>query len=198
MNFDLSTAASIVEGGKFLSPGIHKVKFKGINLDKITSQNTGETYNTMVLNLDVENYGDFKHNFFEPTSEERKENAFGGLNPSQADHFMVAIKQIIDALDPELFNKIMTEGVEVKGKKVKLTGTFNQIVNLIKYLTDPYIDTEVECKFIPQSNGFSSIPNFPAKISRTGAVSYSTKFIGHNLVLNQSEEKKITAAANNC
>ena len=196
MTFDLSSAASITEGGKFLTPGIHNVKFKGVSYDTLVSQNNGESYNIMKLDLDVDGYGDFTHNFFEPTSEERTPNNFGGLNPSQADHFMVSIKQIIDALDPELFAKIMTEGVEVNGKKVKLSGTFKQIVNLIKFLTDPYIGTELECKFIPNNKGFSSIPSYPAKINRAGGVVYSTKFIGHNLFLNQSEEKKIASVNN--
>ena len=41
---------------------------------------------------------------------------------------------------------------------------------------------------------FRRIPGFPARITKTGALGIATRFIGHDLVLNQSEQKKIDAA----
>ena len=67
---------------------------------------------------------------------------------------------------------------------------------VIAALTKPYAGTELEVKLIPQSNGFATIPGFPAKISRNGDLGISTRFIGHDLVMNQSEQKKIDAAKN--
>lgn len=193
--FDLTTTAGVKEAGKALSAGIHNAKFISVEQGSITSQNDGKTYNTMTLTLDIENYGEFKHNFFEPTSAERKENSFGGTNPSQVDHFMIAVRQIIDALDPEIGKKIDTDTVEVKGKHVNIKNLdFKQLVTLINILTNPYKGTEVEIKLVPGNNGFNQIPGFPARINRQGALGIATRFIGHDLVLNQSEQKKIDAA----
>ena len=194
--FDLTTTAGVKEAGKALSAGIHNAKFNGVKFNTITSQNNGNTYNTMQLILDIENYGEFTHNFFEPTSGERTESQFGP-NPSPAEHFMVAVREILDALDLSLGKAIDTDTVEVKGKHVNIKNLdFKQLVKLIEILTTPYIGTEVEIKLIPGSNGFNQIPGFPARISKTGALGISTRFIGHDLVLNQSEQKKVDAAAN--
>ena len=195
-NFDLTVTAGVKEAGKALSAGIHNAKFNGIKFNTIISQNNGNSYNTMQLNLVIENYGDFSHNFFEPTSNERAESQFGP-NPSQVEHFMVAVRQILDALDPEIGKKIDTDTVEVKGKHVNIKNlNFNQLIKLLEILTEPYIGTELEVKLIPQSNGFNAIPGFPARITKTGALGIATRFIGHDLVLNQSEQKKIDAANN--
>lgn len=192
--FDLTATAGVKEAGKVLSAGIHNATFNGIKFNVITSQNNGNTYNTMQLNLVVKDYGDFSHNFFEPTSSERSESQFG-QNPSQVEHFMVAVREILDALDPEIGKKIDTDTVEVKGKHVNIKKlTFSQLIKLIEILTTPYIGTELEVKLIPQSNGFNAIPGFPARITKTGALGIATRFIGHDLVLNQSEQKKIDAA----
>ena len=192
--FDLTATAGVKEAGKALGAGIHNAKFKSVKYNSIVSQNNGETYNTMVLALDVENYGDFTHNFFEPKSAERTESQFGA-NPSQAEHFMVAVRQILDALDPSLGKSIDENNVVVKGKKVNIKNLdFKQLVTLVSILTEPYVGTEVEVKLIPDGKGFNNIPGFPARITRQGLLGISTRFIGHDLVLNQSEQKKVDAA----
>ena len=66
----------------------------------------------------------------------------------------------------------------------------------MKQLTNPYIGNELEIKLIPQSNGFNAIPGFPAKVSKSGALGISTRFIGKNLALTPSEKKRIDAAQN--
>lgn len=194
--FDLSATTGIKESN-FLAAGIHKATFKGLTLGSINSQKTGETYTTMTLALDVENHGEFTHNFFAPTSDERTQGNYG-IQPSQKDHFMVALRQIFDALDPKIGEMIDTKSVVVGGKPVDLgkITSFEQLVKLSKALTDPYIGTAVEIKLIPQNNGFNSIPGYPARINRAGALGIATRFIGHGLVLSQSEQKKIDAAAN--
>ena len=150
----------------------------------------------MKLTLDVDGYGEFTHNFFEPTSNERTANTFGE-NPSQAEHFMIAVRQIVDALDPKIGEDIDNDTITVNGKHVKKDGlNFEQLVKLISILTKPYAGTEVEIKLVPQSNGFAAIPGFPAKINRAGMLGIATRFIGHDLVMNQSEQKKIDAAKN--
>lgn len=110
---------------------------------------------------------------------------------------MVSVRQILDALDPSLGKSIDDDDVQVKGKKVNIKNLdFKQLVALVKILTDPFIGTELEIKLIPGNNGFTDIPGFPARITRNGVLGISTRFIGHDLVLNQSEQRKIDAAAN--
>lgn len=151
----------------------------------------------MTLTLDIEGHGEFTHNFFEPTSDERTQGTYG-LQPSQKDHFMVALRQIFDALDSKIGEMIDNKNVTVNGKAVDMSkiSTFEQLVKLSKALTDPYIGTEVEVKLIPQNNGFNAIPGFPARINRAGALGIATRFIGHGLTISQYEQKRIDAAAN--
>ena len=195
--FDLSSTTGLKDTSNFLSAGIHTAKFNGLTLGSVTSQAKGQTYNTMTLTLDIDGYGEFTNNFFEPTSDERVEGNYG-LQPSQKDHFMVALRQIFDALDPAIGEMIDNKAVVVNGKNVDMSkiSTFEQLVKLSKALTDPYIGKSVEVKLIPGNNGFNQIPGFPARINRAGLLGISTRFIGHDLVLSQSEQKKIAAAAN--
>ena len=188
MNFDMSATTGVKESGKVLSPGIHKAKFNGLTLDSITSQKNGQTYKVMSLHLDIDGYGEFISNFFEPTSNERTESQFGP-NPSSAEHFMIALRQIFDAVNPKI-------GEGIDNQTVKLTGNFDDIVKTAAKWTASSIGTEVEVKLIPQSNGFAAIPSFPARINRAGALGIATRFIGHNLTLSQSEQRKIDQANN--
>ena len=188
MNFNLGTTASVIEStGTFLQPGIHKAKFNGITRDVITGKD-GNNYNVMVLNLDVEGYGEFTHNFFEPTSEERTSSAFGE-NPSSAEQFLISLRQILETVDPTI-----CEGID--NGSIKISGSFDQIVNKCHQLTKDKIGKELEVKLLPNKNGFASIPQFPAKITRSGALAIGVKFIGDKLTLSPSEVKKIEAAKN--
>lgn len=196
--FDLSTTTGIKDAGNYLRPGIHNATFQGIALDSIHSQNTGEDYKVMSLKLDIDGYGDYTNNFFEPKDDTRKPNNFGGINPSQVDHFMISLRQIFDALDAKIGEMIDNNNVTVNGKKVDITklSSFDQLVKLANILTTPYIGTKVEIKLIPGRNGFAAMPAFPAKITRAGALARATVFIGHNLVLSDREMKQINAAQN--
>ena len=150
----------------------------------------------MELAMDLEGYGDYVQRFFEPTSAERTESSFGP-NPSSVEQFTCVVGQILDALDPEIGKKLSANNVSINGKKVDVSSLdFKKLVKLVEYLTAPYIDTELELKLIPQQNGFAAVPGFPAKLNKAGVVVIASRFIGHNLVLNQSEQKKVEAAKN--
>lgn len=113
------------------------------------------------------------------------------------EHFLIAVRQILDAVDPKLGKDIDEKNVVVNGKKVNTDNlNFEQLVKLVGLLTAPYAGMELEVKLVPQSNGFAAIPGFPARINRTGALGIATRFIGHDLVLNQSEQRKVDAAKN--
>lgn len=184
MNFSFSQTKGATEGGKFLGAGIHKAQFEGIDYDTINTKN-GES-NVMVLKLDIDGYGSFTHNFFEPQSDERQEMQWGP-SASQVDHFLISVRQILEALNPQLV-KDLDEG------KITLEGSFAKIVKTIKKLTDEFVGDEVEIKLLPQNNGFNSIPTFVAGISKNGNLTIRTRFIGHDLTLNDRELKMIEAA----
>jgi len=194
--FDLSATTGVKESGRFLQPGIHKAKFVSVEPGTINSQKTGQDYNTMKLTLDIEGYGEFVHNFFEPTSAERTANTFG-QNPSPVEQFMISVRQIVDALSPTIGEMIDNDNVVINGKKVNLKElNFSQIVKLVAHLTKPFWGEEVEVKLVPQTNGFADIPGFPAKVNRNGTLGIASRFIGHDLVMNQSEQKRIEATKN--
>lgn len=194
--FDLSATTGAKEGGKFLQPGIYNAKFVSVELENGVSQKDGKPYKAMKLNVDIDDFGPYTNKFFEPRSTERTANTYGE-NPSPAEHFMISVRQILDALDPALGESIDNDNVVVNGKKVNITNLdFDKLVKLVIVLTKPYVDTEIEVKLVPQSNGFAAMPGFPARVNRNGALGIATRFIGHNLVMNQSEQKKIEAAKN--
>ena len=194
--FDLTATTGVKESGKYLQPGIHNAKFVSIELNDLVSQKNGQNYKTMKLTLDIDGFGEFNHNFFEPTSDKRTPGTWAE-NPSPVEQFMVAVRQIVDALDSKIGAAIDADNVEVNGKHINLKDlNFDQLVKLIAILTKPYAGKELEVKLIPQSNGFADIPGFPAKCDRNGKLAIQTKFIGTNLIINQSEQKKIDAAKN--
>lgn len=188
MNFNLNATTGAKEAGSVLSAGIHNATFKGISKDSINGRD-GNVYDVMTLTLDVEGYGEFKHNFFEPTSSERTTSQFGE-NPSQIEHFLIAVRQIVDALDPKI-------GAGIDDGSITISGTFSQVVNKIKTLTAPYVGNSVQIKLLPGKNGFAALPGFPARITKTGVLGIATRFIAkENLVLTDYEKKKIDAARN--
>lgn len=186
MKYDFGSAVKAKPSGNFLSAGIKDATFKGVDFSIVKSQKTGESFNTLALKVDVDGYGEYIQNFFEPQSDERQEMQWG-LSASPLDHFLISVREILEAVNPQIIEDID------KGK-VKLSGTFKQIVNTVKTLTDPFIGTSVQIKLIPQNNGFVAMPSFPARITKSGDLGISTWIIGHDLTMTPQELKKIEAA----
>lgn len=190
MNFNISTTANAVESSsKFLSAGIHKCTFQGIS--KEVKQKDTNTWNTMALNLDIDGYGAYTQNFFEPTNASRTTSMYGE-NPSQVEHFMIAIRLILEACDSK-FREAIDNGT------VQIAGSFDQVIKILQKLTAPYIGKELEVKLVPQgTKNFVQIPSFPARITKSGALGISNRFIGEvgTLTLSTAEVKKIEAAKN--
>lgn len=183
MKFDFGAAVEAKASGSRITPGIKNAKFMGVSFANVTSQSTGDTYKTMALKLDVEGFGEYTQNFFEPQSDERTQMQWG-LSASPLDHFMITMREIYEALNPDGL-------AELK----KLTGTFKQIVDAFKGLTDKYVGTNVQVKFIPSNNGFCTMPSFTARIDKNGNLGVSTYIIGKTITLTPSEVKKINAAS---
>ena len=188
MNFNLNATTGAKEASAVLSSGIHTAKFMGIVKDEVNASN-GNVYSVMSMKLDVDGYGEYVHNFFEPTSSERTSSQFGE-NPSQVEHFLIAVRQILDALDPKI-------GEGIDNGDVSISGSFTQVVNKIKTLTSPYIGKSVVVKLLPNNKGYAAIPGFPARIAKNGALGIGTKFIAaENLVLSDREKARIDAVKN--
>lgn len=174
-----------VISNSFLRPGIHNVIFKGI--DK--AENVGG-FNAMELRFEaVDGSGVHNERIFEPRSEERTQNQFG-INPSDSEQFMCKIKQIIDALDPELASKIETEGDKFTAN------SFDGFINLLKKYLDKKVGTQTQIKLIPTKGGYAALPGYIARISKDGLIYMNTKVIGNDLVLTSKEKSAIDAAAN--
>ena len=191
-NFGATTGASVAP--KTLTAGIHNAKFMGIKKNTITTKN-GDDMDTMQVTFDVEGFGEYNQNFFAPNSDKRTEGTYGP-NPSPMEHFLVTVRQILDALDPE-FGKAIDAG------KSPIEGSnFTQVVNCLKKLTANYVGKNVQIKLLPQSNGYASMPSFPARIRmrKDGTeigLGYTTVMIAaEGLTLDPKELAKIEAAKN--
>jgi hypothetical protein len=188
MNFNLNATTGAKEAGSVLRSGIHDAKFVGITKDSINGRD-GSVYDVMSVTFDVNGFGEYKWNVFEPTSSERTTSQFGE-NPSQIEHFLIIVRQIVDALDPKI-------GEGIDNGTITISGTFSQVVNTVKKLTSPYSGNTVQIKLLPGKNGFASLPNYPARITKTGSLGISTRFIAkENLTLTDYEKKKIDAVNN--
>lgn len=186
MKFDFGSVAEARESGRRLVPGIQNATFVGIEFETGNSQKTQEPYNALVLKLNVDGYGELSQKIFEPKSSERTTNQWGRPQPSSLDHFMISIKIIMDALDPQADEHLK-----------KMVGlTFKQLVEAVKKATINSVGKEVQVKLIPQGTGYSGIPGFPAGIDANGNCTISTRFLGQDLTLTPSEQKRIDAANN--
>lgn len=171
-----------VLSNNFLRAGIHNVIFKGI--DK------AEGFSAIELRFEaVDGSGVHNERIFEPRSEERTQSQYGA-NPSEAEQFMCKIKQVIDALDPELARKIETEGDKFAA------ANFDAFIVLLKKYLDKKVGTQTQIKLIPTSGNFVGFPGYIARLNKDGGIYMTTKVIGNDLVLTAKEKTAIDAAAN--
>lgn len=171
-----------VVSNNFLRAGIHNVIFKGI--DKADG-----AISAIELRFEaVDGSGIHNERIFEPRSAERTQSQYG-TNPSEAEQFSCKIKQVIEALDPELANRIDNEGDKFAAP------TFDAFINLLKKYLDPKIGTQTQIKLVPTSGNFVGFPGFIARISKDNVLYMTTKVIGNNLTLTAKEKSSIEAAA---
>lgn len=186
MDYNFNDAVKAKESGKRLSPGIKTATFQGVEFETRVKQDTGDVFKVLSLKLNVDDFGEFTQSFFEPQSAERQEMQWG-LSASQLDHFKIAVIEILEAVAPEVVEKI-------NAGELSMSGNFKQIVEFVKKWTADKIGTKVEIKLLPQKGGFVSMPSFPARITRNGELGIATRIIGHDLVMTSSEQKRIDAA----
>ena len=90
--------------GKRLTPGLHNAEFVRVEKTIINTKN-GDAMDAMSLVVNIDGYGEYTQNFFEPTSNERTSGTYGD-NPSQVEQFMIAIRIILEALNPIYFEAL--------------------------------------------------------------------------------------------
>lgn len=188
MNFDFGKAVKAKEStGKRLTPGLHNAEFVRVEKTIINTKN-GDAMDAMSLVVNIDGYGEYTQNFFEPTSNERTSGTYGD-NPSQVEQFMIAVRIILEALNPDY-------ATDIENGTLKIGGNFTQVINAVKKYSANYSGKKVMVKLLPQSNGFVSMPSFPARVTKNGDLGIQTRFMGEVLTLSSSEEKKIQNANN--
>ena len=182
MMFNMGGVATAkVVSTNFLKAGIHDVVFKGI--DK------ADGFNAMELRFEaVDGSGVHNERLFEPRSNERKESQYG-INPAESEQFMCKVKQIIDALDPDLAKKIENDGSKFAA------ADFDGFIALLKKYLDKRVGTQTQIKLVPTTGNFVGFPGFVARLSKDGALYMTTKVIGDNLTLTAKEKTAIDNAA---
>lgn len=182
MMFNMGGVATAkVVSSNFLKAGIHDVVFKGI--DK------ADGFNALELRFEaVDGSGVHNERLFEPRSNERKESQYGP-NPAESEQFMCKVKQIIDALDPDLAKKIENDGSKFAA------ADFDGFIALLKKYLDKRVGTQTQIKLVPTTGNFVGFPGFVARLSKDGALYMTTKVIGENLTLSAKEKTAIDNAA---
>jgi hypothetical protein len=171
-----------VVSNDFLRAGIHNVIFKGI--DK------ADGINAIELRFEsVEGKGVHNERIFEPRSSERSQSQYG-INPSEAEQFMCKIKQIIDALDPDLSHKIESDGDKFAAPD------FDSFITLLKKYLDKKVGTQTYIKLIPTKGNFVGFPGFIARVNKDGNIYMTNKVIGNNLILTAKEKATIDNVEN--
>lgn len=185
-NYEFSDVLNAKEAGARLTPGIKDATFEGVEFSNVTSQRTGDAFKTLVLKLNIDGYGPYQQNFFEPQSAERQEMQWG-KSASPLDHFKITVMEILEAICPDVY-------AEINAGTKKLSGSFKQIVDAIATYTKPYVGKKTQIKLLPGKDNFCNLPSFTARIDRNGNVGIATRIIGDNLTLTSSEIKKIENA----
>ena len=171
-----------VVSNNFLRAGIHNVIFKGI--DKANG------FNAIELRFEaVDGSGIHNERIFEPRSEERTQSQYG-TNPSESEQFMCKIKQVIDALDPELAHNIENNGDKFAAPN------FDAFITLLKKYLDKKVGTQTQIKLVPTTGNFVGFPGYIARLNKDNAIYMTTKVIGNDLVLTAKEKAAIENAAN--
>lgn len=186
MNLNMSATAGAKDSGKFLSYGIKNATFKGIEKGTV-GKDGGQQWTVMSVKYDIEDFGEFVHNLFEPQSTERTEGMNGRENPSPVEHFMISLRQIFDALAPEV-SKGIDDG------SVQIGGSFENIIKQAAKVTASAIGKQTQLKLLPGRNGFAQVPGFPARIDNSGNLMHGTRFIGDNLTISAYEKTSIDKA----
>lgn len=195
MNFDMngSNLGNAVSNSASLAANkIHEVLFKSLEY----SQSKDGKWEFMRIKFQGVDGGFFTDSTFglDKDAGVRKKTQYGE-NPSQYESFMMKIKHLLNAVAPELLNKMQAGEITFtpKGK----SDLFKQYVTFIGDQLEAYKDAKTTIKLVQNNKGEACFPQFFAGVSKEGIAYMKSNFIGNNLSFSQKEKDamgKIAAA----
>jgi hypothetical protein len=190
-SFDSLANATGVASNKRLRPyTISKVKFVEAKVDILHSEKNNTDYDVLKVRFEGEE-GYYEENLFLPSitgqDTERKDNNWGGKNPSNADRAMMFFAHLTSVLNHDGFEKLK----KVIGK----LKTFKDVATMVAKLLMEKKGTECYLKLCGRtSNGnvFASLPFYCSISKESGNVYVSNNFISlkEDLGFTLSEDKK--------
>ena len=197
MKISLSGNTQSKQGGQ-LAPGIHNVKF--VSLTNETIEKKDKTASFDVIKIKFEGLGDlagktYEHTIFEPRPVDnyRKENNFGGSNPSVTEETGHFFSHLIEAVAAKTAEEIAKKG------KVELDGWKNIKAFVLK-ATAKSAGTETQIKLLPNKDGKGVFPSYVLGLRKEPDADGNdtfprTNFIGKNLTFTAKELEKINNQA---
>ena len=189
MNFDLSFTAGVSQSGtrkQFVGNEIYTVKFDGCEYREFTSKD-GANFKVLDIKFSNED-GQYTKTFFEPKDSDFQDTqGTYGANPSNVKQMLLALKHLIDAVNPELGQKID------KGEEKIAKNTWKGICDFIVDNTKEFIGKETKIKLIKNNKGNAEFPGFFASYSREGKLYMNTNFIGDKIFFTTKELNRIKA-----
>ena len=185
------------QGGQ-LTPGIHDVRFVSLTNETIEKKDKSASFD--VIKIKFEGVGDlagktYEHTVFEPKpgDDERKDNTFGGKNPSNAEETGHLFSHLIEAVAAQTAQEIAKKG------KVNLDGWKNIKAFMLK-ATAKSAGVQTQIKLVPNKDGKGVFPSFVLGLRKEADEEGNdtfprTNFIGKNLTFTAKELEKINNQA---
>lgn len=198
-SFDATAGASQSTSSVLAGNEIHAVKFEGVFKEDIESKNTGKTYKVLKLKFKNEN-GSFEHSVFEPIKSEghfdrtdfeyeKNGEKLSFPRASVAEEVMLLLKHLIDAVRPEVGQKIDNKEVQLGGKN------WDDLRNNIVTILAKGVGAETNIKLLTDSKGYARFPRSFTGVNREGVAYINNNFIGKKLGFSTYEANKIKQAA---
>lgn len=182
-NFGFDLVEGVKPSSVYFKPGIHEATFTDIEKGSVDGPNG----NILVIDFSFTGADGemFRARYFDPGQQGAVRGQMQwGENPSALEQLMISIKQIIEALNYEAYEKIENKQLVISA------ATFSEFVDKIIEILKPSIGTKTTIKLIPQGS-YVQFPKYPASINRSGKLYVSSKFIGKGLVLTAHEKTLI-------
>lgn len=193
MNFNLGVTAGLSNSSKPTLEGnkIHEVRFDGCEKASFNAKDgSGKVYDTLQIKFS-NSEGIYSHTIFEPREEDMQETeGMFGKQPAAFMHTLLLIKQLIDAVNPEL-GKAIDEG-----KKQLNPNSWDLFKDLVIKATDTGKGIITKIKLIKTNNGSVTLPKYIAAYNKAGNMYCRTTCIGNNIFFSAKELENMNKVAN--
>ena len=194
-SFGDSLGSSQSTGGKGLEGNkIHDVKFEGAVKERLADQ-----YEVLKLKFSNDE-GTHEHAIFEPREEDfvRKNSEFTDRktgkpitipNASNVESMMLLLKHVIDAVDPELGEKIDKKEFGLGGKN------WDELRDNMVKIFARSIGKETSIKLINDNKGYGQLPRYFTGVNDEGKAYIKTNFVGKKLGFTPQEMNRMKTMA---